>query len=151
MDMDKIAILQQLLNCPDNTSYHDMIERIARSQKYLVVIMQELPQYDLKEKSIVINLLSKANELVRRCMDHEVKALGLTPEKFKQIADAAKNSDSQEAKRIMATLGQMQQQFSELQSSISKADSMLSSKAALPQTLKKKMQRNVSRKDWQKP
>jgi acyl-CoA synthetase (AMP-forming)/AMP-acid ligase II len=151
MDMEKISVLEQLLNCPDSAPYHDMIERISRAQKYLILIMQEMPTYSLKEKAIVINLLSRANELVRRCMEHEVKSMGMSPEKLQAIAESAKNSDNPAAKQMVASFMQMQHQFEQLQASISKADTVLSAGARLPDTMKKKMERKLPRKDWQKP
>lgn len=151
MDIQKIAVLEQLLNCPDSAPYHDMIERIARAQKYLIVIMQELPTYSLKDKAIVINLLSRANELVRRCMEHEVKSLGMSPEKLQMIAEHAKKSDNPQAKQMVASFLQMQRQFEQLQASISKADTVLSLGAKLPDSRRKKMTRGLSRQDWKKP
>jgi hypothetical protein len=153
IDVHIVGQIETLLENPSSLAPSQISERLQRLQGLFAQLYPRLPDYTPEEKGVFLRLLSRSNELLRLSMDHQMRALNLTPQKLAALFEKARTSSDPKDQALIATFEHMKEQFLNLQNALSRASAKVLSVEGegKRKPLASAGQKRLRRSKWQKP
>lgn len=152
MDMGIVNRIEKLLDYPQDISQVEINKRMAELEACFRVLYPQLPEFDIREKSIFVSLLTRANDLMRRSMENLMTEFNLDPQKLKNLEQKARQSNDPTAKAFISMIESLNSQAEALKQSIASINTKFANGGTQgqvgPSSAEKK---RVKRSGWYKP
>lgn len=150
IDLEVIERIEKLLVYSENIGIEEVNRRLKELEVAFASIIPQVVECTLEEKGVFLKLLTRSNDLVRRSMEHQMKALNLTPEKLDRIMKEAQHSNRSDSINMAEALGHLQTKAAQVEQSVARVNAKMS--AGLQQAgVKIPSQQRLRRSKWTKP